>query len=228
MAVYGISLKGDYRQRNEDSIFINEDLGLYIIADGMGGLSDGHIASQQGIGVILNRLSESMSITGLLNNLSIIEILESAYCCANDEIRLLASSKEQSMGTTLTSALLYNKILYLAHVGDTRAYHFSKGGVLTQLTTDHSGPKKNSLSRAIGIRPQVEVDFATIDVLEEDMFILTTDGFHDSLIKSDMRKLLRCECSLPEKGQLLANAAIERGAKDNVSILLIQPLERRK
>ncbi len=242
---------GKVREHNEDAIGSNADIGLMVLADGMGGYNAGEVASGIAVQTITELASEGADresrndldpSTGLMRQ-SIV--LRDAVARANKIIFQTAQSQThcEGMGTTLVCAMFYDNKVSLAHVGDSRAYRL-RGNKFEQLTLDHSllqelvdrgfyseeeaqrSTNRNYVTRALGVEPTVEVEVREFDVLPEDVFLLCSDGLPDMVEDEDIHLTIRTfNASLDVVGQQLVNLANEHGGRDNVSVMLAQVLD---
>lgn len=235
---------GRVRDLNEDCIHSNQALGFVVLADGMGGHQGGEIASAMAVSGIAQDLADA-SLTGNTSEQTqlITQLLDNTISKVNREIFTTAESNDQykGMGTTVVVALSHNDKLHYAHVGDSRLYRFRKN-TLEQLTKDHSlvnelleqgyyksqeeaskAGQKNVITRAVGIAEDVKVDVATVDVEENDLFLLCSDGLSDMISDAEIS-----ECLANTKGEqedllnALINKACEAGGRDNISVMLLQ------
>ena len=242
---------GKVREHNEDAIGSNADIGLMVLADGMGGYNAGEVASGIAVQTITELASEGADresrndtdpSTGLMRQ-SIV--LRDAVARANKIIFQTAQSQThcEGMGTTLVCAMFYDNKVSLAHVGDSRAYRL-RGNKFEQLTLDHSllqelvdrgfyseeeaqrSTNRNYVTRALGVEPTVEVEVHEFDVLPEDVFLLCSDGLPDMVEDEDIHLTISTfNASLDVVGQQLVNLANEHGGRDNVSVMLAQVLD---
>jgi len=207
---------------------------LAIVADGMGGHAAGEIASQLAV--------ETIAKTYYQREESPEESLFLAFTKANREIWQSASknSQQRGMGTTCTTIVLSDNRLYLAHVGDSRAYLLQKGQFF-QVSTDHTyvqtlvdqgvitpaeaekHPERNVLTRAMGTHSKVEIDVARLNYTfaENDRLLLCTDGLYDYLNNEELAQLL-LNPNLNEAAQQLVESAKQRGGHDNITVLIIE------
>ena len=242
MKAIGRSDIGKCRGNNEDAYYISagEDLteNLYLVADGMGGCNAGEIASGTAIEAFLAHFWKEMQhATGE----EIPDMLTGAMAAANREVYVKSNSAREfaEMGTTLVAAAVREEKLYVAHVGDSRAYLFRKRE-MHPLTTDHSyvmelvkmgnitkeeaaiHPKRNVITRAIGIKDTVETDTTVCPVKTGDIVLLCTDGLCGMLTDEEMAKILNKRTDLEKKAELLIAEANKKGGFDNVSLILVQ------
>jgi protein phosphatase len=242
---------GRIREHNEDAIGADEELGLYILADGMGGYNAGEVASGIAVRTILSMMREAYAsyplegqdaATGLMRP-SIM--LRDAVQRANKIIHQTSKSQAQceGMGTTVVAALFYDDRIVTAHVGDSRLYRV-RNGALEQLTSDHSllqelvdrgiytraeaerATSKNYVTRALGVEPTVEVDVREHRALPSDRYLMCSDGLTDMVEDRDIQHYVaRYAADLKGLGQNLVMRANDNGGRDNISVVLTQVVE---
>ncbi len=234
MKAVGNSVIGMRRTNNEDAIYINEQKNLYLVADGMGGCNAGEVASSTAISAFVKAMENA-------ENGEILDKMISAVAQCNKEV--YQKSRENieflDMGTTLVAVTIENEKMFVVHVGDSRVYLFRENN-LQQITTDHSyvmelvkigsitreeaevHPKRNIITRAIGIREDVEADTIIEDMKQGDKILLCTDGLSNMVSKGEMTKILIEQCSTEEKVKKLVVLANEKGGLDNISLILIE------
>jgi len=234
MKAVGNSVIGMRRTNNEDAIYINEQKNLYLVADGMGGCNAGEVASSTAISAFVEAMENA-------ENGEILDKMISAVTQCNKKV--YQKSRENieflDMGTTLVAVTIENEKMFVVHVGDSRVYLFRENN-LQQITTDHSyvmelvkigsitreeaevHPKRNIITRAIGIREEVEADTVIEDVKQGDKILLCTDGLSNMVSKGEMTKILIEQCSTEEKVKKLVVLANEKGGLDNISLILIE------
>jgi len=242
LVVYGVTDVGLNREHNEDCISWDIDLGLVLLADGMGGHNAGEIASEMAITAIhdalLDVLSPEMLEAGVIN---CDDAVREAVVYANEEIHEQANARVEcaGMGTTLCLTLFYDDKVTYAHVGDSRIYRF-RNTELKQVTQDHSlvqemvdngylseeealiSTSRNLITRALGIAPDVEVDVGTELLEDDDVYLLCSDGLSDLVSDEDIARVLNeGHGNLSESAQNLVDLANERGGTDNVSVVLV-------
>lgn len=248
---------GRKRQGNQDSFCLAPDLGLFIVADGMGGHAAGEVASRLAVDTIREWTAKylngaDIALTGMPLHACSREanFLLSSIRLANRIIYDAAQDRREhaGMGTTVVSALAGNDHVALAHVGDSRIYRI-RGEEILQLSRDHSlvqqqvdqgllSPReaygsqyKHLITRALGLRQSVEVDLAEQPVLPSDLLLLCSDGLSDLLEDEEMLHIIREHASDLEKAcQVLVDRANFKGGDDNITALLIQarPGERER
>jgi protein phosphatase len=249
--ISGLTDQGRVRDHNEDSIGMEAELGLLVLADGMGGHKGGEVASALAMDTVLKRLKQS------LVNIKAGEIdhktgyslesmaIEQAIKEANSVIYQASKNNIQyeGMGTTIVVLLFYNNCLTVAHVGDSRLYRM-RNKVLQQMTRDHSllqelvdrgfytkqearkSLNKNLVTRALGVNPTVDVDLLEETVITDDIFLLCSDGLSDMIDDKLIEDtVLNYREDLHKAAQELINQANQHGGKDNVSAMLARPVK---
>ncbi len=239
---------GRTRQNNEDSYLRDPGLGLYLVADGMGGHAAGEVASQTASDVIQRVLRDNRHVYEHLDATCpphewdvLISLVESAFQQASETISTMAAQDpdKAGMGTTLSLLITLGGKGLMAHVGDSRLY-LVRGGKLYQLSEDHSyvgemvrkgrmsaedarlSPFSNLLTRAVGLQPTVQVDTLLFDILPGDTYLLCSDGLHDAFDKpEDMLEYLSLEDGANAMRDLI-DAANERYGKDNISAVIVR------
>ncbi len=239
---------GMVREHNEDAIGTNGDMGLIVLADGMGGYNAGEVASGIAVQTITDLAAEGANReerndidphTGMMRQTI---VLRDAVARANKIIFQTAQSQThcEGMGTTLVAAMFYDNKISIAHVGDSRAYRL-RNEQFEQLTMDHSllqelvdrgfyseeeaqrSTNRNYVTRALGVEPTVEVEVHEYEVLPEDIYLLCSDGLPDMVEDEDIHLTISTfNASLDVVGQQLVQLANEHGGRDNVSVMLAQ------
>ena len=239
MDFYGKTDIGAVRRENQD-FFVNTVLGdntvLSVVCDGMGGANAGNIASEMAANTVSQYVKSSYNPTMTSN--AIEKLLRGAVSTANIEIFDAANKNTdyRGMGTTIVAALVKNNIAYIVHVGDSRAYLITTDEI-KQITKDHSivqslleseeitpeqaksHPRKNVITRAVGIYDTVEVDFNELDI-EKGILLMCTDGLSGTLSEKEIKQIaLNGELnSVPD---ILINKAIENKSSDNITVTVI-------
>ena len=242
---------GRVREHNEDAIGSNAEVGLMVLADGMGGYNAGEVAS--GIAVqIVTELATEAAQREELNNIDPHSglmrqsiILRDAVYRSNKIIFQTAQSQThcEGMGTTIVACMFYDNKVSIAHVGDSRAYRL-RSGELQQMTLDHSllqelvdrgfysheeaqrSTNRNYVTRALGVEPTVEVEVHEHEVLPGDIYLLCSDGLPDMVEDDDIHLTISTfNASLEVVGQQLIDLANDHGGRDNVSVMLAQVKE---
>ncbi|MBR4209514.1 MAG: Stp1/IreP family PP2C-type Ser/Thr phosphatase [Lachnospiraceae bacterium] len=239
MVACALTDRGRKRENNQDSICcVSTPVGnlpnLFIVADGMGGHQGGEFASAFVIEAVVNAVRED---TG--NNP--ITIMNRALQKANKNLyeQSLSSPSLEGMGTTLVLACVEGETLYVSNIGDSRLYIINEE--IRQITRDHSLveelvlqgkmergsetylEQKNIITRAMGIKDQVTVDFFEVELEKGDILLLCSDGLSNMLEDEEIRDIVWKEedfTSLPGK---LVEAANNQGGRDNISVVLVKP-----
>ncbi len=242
---------GRVREHNEDAIGSNADIGLMVLADGMGGYNAGEVASGIAVQIVTELATEASTRedrgdidphSGLMRQ-SII--LRDAVYRANKIIYQTAQSQThcEGMGTTIVACMFYDNKVSIAHVGDSRAYRL-RSGSFEQITLDHSllqelvdrgfysmeeaqrSTNKNYVTRALGVEASVEVEVHEHDVLPDDIYLLCSDGLPDMVEDEDIHLTINTfNASLDVVSQQLVELANNQGGRDNISVMLAQVLE---
>jgi protein phosphatase len=232
---------GQRRSVNEDCFALVSDLGLYLVADGMGGHTAGQLASRLATAGTIDALRRIASAGATLT-----EKLRYCVAGANRQIYDTAVAKPElaGMGTTLVALLAAGGRLALAHVGDSRAYRV-RAGEIRQLTDDHSlvaellrrqeispvaaqdHPQRHVLTRALGVRRIVEPDLLELTPAAGDVFVMCSDGLTGHVSDAEIARCVTAE-TRPELAcaQLVA-LANQRGGEDNITVALIRCDENR-
>lgn len=227
--------RGRVRLRNEDTAAVDRSLGVGMVADGMGGLTDGHVASREAVAAALGHLRQRTAF-GLPNPVD----LAAALVAANAHLRRLAAGR--LMGTTAVLLCLDGAgHSAIAHTGDSRAYLWHRGRLST-LTRDHSvvqelvdqgalsreaarrSPHRNVITRALGLERDVAPDRIEVTLEAGDLLLLCTDGLWDMLDDAEIAGLLAgcgpADQDLGRCADSLVQAALDAGGHDNVSVVL--------
>jgi PPM family protein phosphatase len=242
---------GQRRDHNEDAVASDTEIGLLVLADGMGGYKAGEVASEIAVLTIVAELKEEMSqlepgqvdpVTGMQAESL---LLADAAAKANASIFSVSESQPQcaGMGTTLVAALFTNNKVLVGHVGDSRMYRL-RGEQFEQMTEDHSllqeqlnsglitpeqakfSNNKNLVTRAVGIEPEVELELHEHDVEVGDIYLLCSDGLTDLVDDVDIHAALAgLSSNLEMAANQLVQMANDNGGKDNISVILAKVLK---
>lgn len=238
---------GRRRMTNEDSFYLDDRIGLYAVADGMGGHAAGEIASQEAIDTVRGMVRHG---EGLLRAVEagdhspealwrVGRLLESAVQAATYMVFGIAQNEPEQagMGTTLSALLLCGPFGVVAQVGDSRVY-LVRDEQVAQLTEDHTliawqlkqgiisqneaalSPHKNVITRAIGSREYVQVDTHFFQVEPGDVFLLCSDGLHGYIQDEEIASIVALgpEPAVAE----FVNTANARGGRDNITTIVVQ------
>jgi protein phosphatase len=243
---FGLTDVGRVRTNNEDAFSFDEDLGIMVLADGMGGYNAGEVASGMAVAFVSVELARWLQeARAPITPLQISHGIRWCFDRANQSILNTASNNLQyfGMGTTLVLGVFHEDRLVLAHVGDSRCYRY-RDAVLTQLTRDHSllqeqvdagmltpeqaliAPGKNLLTRALGAEGQVQVEISEYEVEHGDLFLLCSDGLTDMLSDAMISATLAMHELLPDLATELVNRANLAGGRDNIAVLLARAGDR--
>ncbi len=235
---------GMVRSHNEDSIAADPDIGLAVLADGMGGYNAGEVASGIAVELIKTEMQKTLKEQRpeQLNDHGAQQIIVRHATQANEAIYHASQSQPQysGMGTTLVVALWHDNHISVGHVGDSRLYRL-RDGVLEQVTRDHSllqeqidsgmitkeqarhSQHKNLVTRAVGIDPEVETEVHTYPTQAGDIFLMCSDGLNDMVTDEDIQlTLASLQANLPLAAQQLVQQACDNGGRDNVSVILVR------
>lgn len=233
---------GAVRQSNQDSCecgLFSKDSAWAIVCDGMGGANGGNIASSVAVGkmkeVIENGFNENMTSDNIRC------LMLNAVAQANDEVFAMSQQQEElrGMGTTVVLMIATKGLLHVAHAGDSRAYLKNKDG-LSQITVDHSyvqdlvnmgqitqdearvHPKRNIITRVLGVRAELNCDYTAVDFSPGDMAIACSDGLsnyvNEALLLEYMEKYGRDGKNLANQ---LVQFAVKSGGSDNVTVAVV-------
>jgi protein phosphatase len=235
------------RAGNEDAFCCRPDLGLYVVADGMGGHAAGEVASQMAVETIERFLAghadpdrgwpvtydSTLSLDG--------NRLKAAFQLANRHLNAATASDDalRGMAKTAAAVLMCAETPMVAHVGDSRVYR-CRGGRLTLLTADHSWvgeqvragalteadarhhPWRNVVTRAIGGGADPDVDVAALDIAKGDRVLLCSDGLSSVVAPERLEAICGAHRPLQETCDALVDAANEAGGPDNITVLMLQ------
>jgi serine/threonine protein phosphatase PrpC len=235
---------------NEDSLFAaqavrsgNEaplPVGLFVVADGMGGHANGQDASRRAIQTIIDFLVPKLMKMSELQDKELERLLGEGVQHANQAVHQNNMELRADMGTTMTAALVINTTAYVANVGDSRTYLYREGQGLKKVTNDHSvvaslveagiikpddiytHPKRNQIYRSLGEKPVVEVDTFTVHLMPNDKLILCSDGLWDMVRDPKIEEVIKKSITDPNRtAEALIQAALEGGGEDNVSVIVV-------
>jgi len=238
---------GMVRTHNEDSITHDADIGLVVLADGMGGYNAGEVASGMAVAMVAAEMKQALSsvqpydLDASSEPIAASLLLDNARK-ANAAIFQASQSQPQcaGMGTTLVAALFYDNRISVVHVGDSRMYRL-RGGKYEQVTKDHSllqeqidsgliskedaklSRNKNLVTRAVGIDPDVEPEVHTYEALTGDIYLLCSDGLSDMVGDESVgQTLIMLEANLQLAADQLVQMANDNGGRDNISVILVK------
>jgi len=246
-----LSHVGRVREHNEDATAVDPEIGLVVLADGMGGYNAGEVASELAIKTVIDMVASGLDpehrsrvddTSGLMRQ-SIV--LRNAVARANKIIWQTAQNNPQcrGMGTTIVACLFHDNRVSIAHVGDSRAYRL-RSSRFEQITLDHSlmqelvdrgffspseamrSANRNYVTRALGVEPTVEVEIQEESARRGDIYILCSDGLSDMVDDEDIHLTISTfSANLKTAGEQLVQLANQNGGRDNISVCLAQVVE---
>ena len=230
---------GMVREVNQDYVFVTETpIGnlpnLLVVADGMGGHRAGEYASRLAVEVLKQEIEGSTEDGPEAT-------MRSAITRANERVLEAArqDAKLSGMGTTLVVATVIERTLYFANVGDSRLYLLSDD--IKQLSKDHSlvqemvrlgginqeeaksHPDKNIITRAIGAKDELDIDFYEYRLKKNDMILMCTDGLSNMVEDEEMLHIVKCSRDVVEAVEQLIERAKDNGGNDNIGVIVAQP-----
>ncbi len=237
---------GNKRKQNEDFCGYeiiehnNQNIAVFTIADGMGGHKKGEVASKLSVENILYFLKKNLVNANFDNYIDVKSVLRQAYKYVNAIVYKTSLYEEEfkGMGTTLTTAIIHKKDLYIANIGDSSCYLFTdvdikkvtKDNSLVQELIDEGAitekealthPQRNVITRAIGTDEFIKIDFYK-EILEKDnKIILATDGLTNSVTINDMNNIFTNNNDLEKCCIEMIDMAKQNGSKDNISVICI-------
>jgi PPM family protein phosphatase len=243
----GLTDVGRKRDHNEDSFLIDEDLKLYVVADGMGGHAGGGTASRIAVETIDTELRQVRSSQGSvldertpLQDSPVPEAIRAAVerACMAIYSKAQEDDRLKGMGTTVISLLMKDEQAFFAHVGDSRAY-LVRGDLIQQISEDHSlvneqikagmitpeeakhSKYKNIITRSVGFEEEVQVDVMGLLSEPGDVFILCSDGLANMMEDTEILEVVR-HVPLTDVPKTLVDLANERGGDDNITVVVVQ------
>ena len=248
IASFALTDVGKARKANEDNFIVDEELGLYVVADGMGGQAAGDVASTLAVEKIIESIRETAETADTWTMEYNRELshghnrLRVAMLAANSAIQdeAAADPTKNGMGTTAVCALARKASLEIAHIGDSRAYHF-RDGELKQLTDDHTlvdeqvrqglitseqarnHPMRNIITRALGAGEEIFTDHLDLSLEKGDIILLCTDGLTGMVDDNIISETISIgEGDLESTGASLVRLANDNGGRDNITVILLR------
>jgi len=240
MKYYSMTDVGRRREINQDYVFATDTPvgpfpNLLVVADGMGGHKAGDFASKYTVKILRQELENSSTDKPG-------DILKRVVVIANNELIRVAKTdvKLEGMGTTLVAATIIGNTLYFANVGDSRLYLINDK--IRQLSKDHSlveemvrmggikaeeaknHPDKNIITRAIGVKKDVEADIYEYRLKKGDIILMCTDGLSNMVEDEDMFDIVKGARDIVEAVQMLIEKANSNGGRDNIGVVMAEPL----
>ncbi|MFD1885254.1 Stp1/IreP family PP2C-type Ser/Thr phosphatase [Paenibacillus wenxiniae] len=236
-----LSDKGRVRQVNEDSVWVGNIQGEYvlgIVADGMGGHRAGDTASRLAVQTVI---SDLQGLEAGLSAEACRAALHDAILHANDVVFHVAQTSDDyhNMGTTVVAVLLKGSQGIIGHIGDSRAYLISEEG-LRLITQDHSlvnellktgqisqeeaasHPRRNVLTRALGTDSEVSVELDHIELSSGEVLLLCSDGLSNMITRDQIETVALAGIALDERARHLVALALEAGGEDNITVALFE------
>jgi protein phosphatase len=243
----GLTDVGRKRNHNEDSFLVDDELQLYVVADGMGGHAGGGTASRIAVETIDKELrgtrdgkDNPFSSSSPLQDSPLPEAIRAAVenACLNIFKAAQQDARLAGMGTTVISLLVKDDLAFFAHVGDSRAY-LIRGDLIQQISEDHSlvneqikagmitpeeakhSRYKNIITRSVGFEEEVQVDVMGLVTEPGDTFILCSDGLANMVDDKELLDISR-RTRIEEMPKALIDLANERGGDDNITVIVVQ------
>ncbi len=230
---------GRIRAGNEDSLYADADQerGLFIVADGMGGHAAGEVASEMVVQTVAREVADVRDVAGA----SALQVMAESLRLANRAIfeRTIVEADKQGMGTTASCLLLGQSHWVIGHIGDSRIY-LLRDGVLRQLTKDHSyvqeqvdagfltpeqaryHPYSNVITRCVGANAAVEPDIMHGELKPNDAFLLASDGLTGMVDDAHLQKVMETRGTPGQQIHALITDANRRGGLDNITAIVVQ------
>jgi len=235
---FGLTDVGRRRETNQDSLLVRPELGLYAVADGMGGHAAGEVASR----IAIESLRDTLGAGGLPAHdaREAADRLADAFQEGNRRIcdSVVTRGEWRGMGTTIVALVAMGQHAIIGHVGDSRAYRL-RGGQLERMTHDHSWvseqvrlglltdeeahrhPMRNIVTRALGNRTDLAVELREADVRAGDVYLLCSDGLNTMLTDPEILRTLAEAAGDPERAcRRLVDQANSKGGEDNISVIV--------
>ncbi len=228
---------GKTRELNEDYLYVNNDVGLFVLADGMGGHNAGEVASALAVNLVSSLIEEELQ-----SGVHPVELVRTAITKANAIILNKSESKSAwtEMGTTLVVALVADRQMVIGHVGDSRVYSIANRQI-AQLTEDHTfvadwikkglltkeqarkHHQRHGLTEAIGITEDIQVEILVRQRQKDECLLLCSDGLTDMLDDEEILKLVESAKDPQDACNNLVQNANLRGGTDNITVILACP-----
>lgn len=237
MEMAAITHLGNVRENNEDAYYMDAEMGcLFAVADGMGGHRAGEVASELAIEAVMEvfRCREEA-------HKEPVATIQKAFALAAHKIeeRAAVDNACEGMGTTLTMAFKSDNVLYIGHIGDSRAF-VVKDGTIKQITKDHSlvaelvrtgaisqedaksHPQRNVIMRALSVGCQPMADIHEIELEDETLLLICSDGLTDYLSQDDILTEINAQKQISESVSTLCDRALTQGGHDNITIVAVR------
>ncbi|MCO5093528.1 protein phosphatase 2C domain-containing protein [Bosea sp. (in: a-proteobacteria)] len=226
-----ISHTGKVRKANEDNFLLRPEIGLWAVADGMGGHENGALASATVVAAL-----EAVEAAGSAPDL--LAMLEGSVLKANAELRAEIDRRGATMGATLVCLLIHRRHFACLWSGDSRVY-LIRGGRIVQVSRDHTevqdmvdrglltpeeakrSPRRHVITHAIGAHETPELDLENGEIADGDAFLLCSDGLTEHVVESEILAAVEAGGAQAACDALLA-LTLERGARDNVTVVVVR------
>lgn len=241
MQIYYQTDVGLMRRNNQDYCLcekLSDTLAYAAVCDGMGGANGGNVASSEACNEISRVLKEELKAE--MSEQDLKELMEKAVTSANTKVYDMSCADENlsGMGTTVELAVIRGERLFVVHAGDSRVYRITSKGI-TQVTTDHSlvqqlvelgqitqeearfHPSKNYITRALGVEPELEVDFLTEPFEKDDIILICTDGLSNYFSTEELYEAVKSIKEKKELAQCLVDIAKDCGGSDNITVAIL-------
>ncbi len=232
--------KGKVRSHNEDAFAAVLDAQVYIVADGVGGNNAGEVASRTAIRTVVEQV-ELHPFTDHGNEEAIGAYFGHCLDLANESVKAMGENKPQNSGLATTMVICYieEETAYFINVGDSRGYLY-RDGELTRITEDHSyvhtlvrmgvlteeearhHKRGNVITRAVGAEDTISGDLYPVELEEDDLILLCTDGLYGEVSEEEMGEIMGLDADLQELSDALVRAANAGGGRDNITAVLIR------
>jgi serine/threonine protein phosphatase PrpC len=244
-----LSHPGMVRAHNEDSVYVDADAGIAVLADGMGGYNAGEVASGIAVNVVSRGMLPELRSDRELSKVDIATglthaalLLQQQIAAANKGIYEAAQARPEcaGMGTTIVGVVFCGNRVSIGHIGDSRCYRL-RGDKFEQLTHDHSllqeqidggqltpeqarySLNKNLVTRALGIEAIVPADIVEYRAEADDIYLLNSDGLTDMVDPADVHSIIdKNRGNLSDAAASLIEAANQNGGRDNISVVLVR------
>ena len=235
--------RGLRRQNNEDAFFVLPSDCVYVVADGVGGGNAGEIASRTAVSQIASYIDKN-PIEPTDDKYKTANYFQTCLDAVNSHIFDMACRHDANHGMATTVVIVYAKRgkAYISNVGDSRAYLY-RDGQMTQLTEDHTyvntlvkagiltpeeaalDERKNVITKALGAERSVEPDFFQVDILEDDIILMCTDGLYDEVSEEEIIEVLDERLTMSETCAELVMRANLNGGHDNITVVSLRVME---
>lgn len=247
MEIGAWSDKGRIRENNEDSFFAEKDGSIFIVADGVGGQNAGEVASGIAVSEISGYFNQNRDMLKK-GSRYVFECVEKGMLLANEKILERSEEKEEfsKMATTAVIVVIRGSCAYISNVGDSRAY-LAREGQLIKLTEDHTMANQliregrlteeevqfmaqkqialnmfSTITKALGDNEKVEPDHFLVELEEDDILLLCTDGLYNEVSGEEILEILQKEKDMGSACKVLVDKANEAGGRDNITVITIR------